>query len=207
MAIGGLVAAASKTARAFKKGDAAYNARRRYYRQAERYEKQATQAGTPIEAGRLLKLATRSLEKAIATYEDPTKAKMSRPIQELSQRLSPRKLLRPASANVRKQLIEESKSRATIGGMTDDELRDAEAADILSGSIVGKRLYGALVDIWDKDDVGWENRDDAIKEYFGVDSMMDVIEAIEDMGIDIYADPESQERYDEIRTAIEAAFK
>lgn len=187
--------------------DDAYNARRRYYRQAERYEKRASEAGTPIEAGRLRKLATRSLEKAIATYEDPTKAKMSRPIQELSQRLSPRKPLRPASAKARKQLIDESESRATVSGMTDDELRDAEAADILSGSIVGKRLYGALVDIWDKDDVGWENRDDAIKEYFGVDSMMDVIEAIEDMGIDIYADPESQERYDEIRTAIEAAFK
>lgn len=181
--------------------DDVYNARRRYYRQAARYEKQATKAGTAIEAGRLRKLGARSLEKAIATYEDPTKAKLSRPIQELSKSLQPRKPLKQPSATYQKKLIDDSE-KATVKGMSAYERREAESEDILTGQI-GRRVYGAFVDIWKDADM---DRNEAILKHFGAASMMDVIEAIEDAGIDIYADPESEIKYDEIRTAVELAF-
>lgn len=189
-------------ARLRKTGDAAYNARRRYYRQAERYEKQATQAGTAIEAGRLRKLGSRALEKAISTYEDPTKANFSKPIQELQRSLNPRKPLRKPGKELRSRIIEESEKTATVDGMDEYEMRQEEASEILTGSI-GRRVFGAFVDIW-KDS---EDREGAILDYFGASDMMEVIEAIEDAGIDIYSDPESEQKYDEIRTAVELAFK
>lgn len=182
--------------------DDAYNARRRYYRQAQRYERQAAKASTPTEAGRLRKLGARALENAINTYEDPTKARVSRPIAELQKSLQVEKPLRKPSENYKQLIIDESKKKATVKGMTDFERRETEASEILTGAI-GRRVFGATSEIW-KDA---EDREDAILKYFGVASMMDVIEAIEDAGIDLYSDPESEQKYDEIRTAIELAFK
>lgn len=182
--------------------DDAYNARRRYYRQAQRYERQAAKASTPTEAGRLRKLGARALENAIKTYEDPTKARVSRPIAELQKSLQVEKPLRKPSENYRQTIIDESKKKATEKGMTDFERRETEASEILTGAI-GRRVFGATSEIW-KDA---EDREDAILKYFGAASMMDVIEAIEDAGIDLYSDPESEQKYDEIRTAIELAFK
>lgn len=189
-------------ARMRKTGDAAYNARRRYYRQAERYEKQATQAGTAIEAGRLRKLGSRALEKAMQTYDDPTKARFSKPIQDLQRSLNPNAPLRKPGAGYRSNIIEESEKTATVGGMSEYEMQEYEAGEILTGSI-GRRVFGAFADVW-KDS---EDREGAILDYFGTSNMMEVIEAIEDAGIDIYSDPESEQKYDEIRTAIELAFK
>lgn len=182
--------------------DDAYNARRRYYRQAQRYERQAAKASTPTEAGRLRKLGARALENAIKTYEDPTKVRVSRPIAELQKSLQVEKPLRKPSENYRQLIIDESKKKATEKGMTDFERRETEASEILTGAI-GRRVFGATSEIW-KDA---EDREDAILKYFGAASMMDVIEAIEDAGIDLYSDPESEQKYDEIRTAIELAFK
>lgn len=189
-------------ARMRKTGDAAYNARRRYYRQAERYEKQATQAGTAMEAGRLRKLGSRALEKAMQTYEDPTQARFSKPIQDLERSLNPNAPLRKPGTGYQSKIIEESEKTATVGGMSEYEMQEYEASEILTGSI-GRRVFGAFADVW-KDS---EDREGAILDYFGASNMMEVIEAIEDAGIDIYSDPESEQKYDEIRTAIELAFK
>ena len=82
--------------------DDAYNARRRYYRQAQRYERQAAKASTPIEAGRLRKLGARALENAIKTYEDPTKARVSKPIAELQKSLQVQIPLRKPSESYKK---------------------------------------------------------------------------------------------------------
>ena len=181
--------------------DDIYNARRRYVRQAKRYENEATKASTPIEAGRLRKLGARALEKAINTYQDPKKANLSKPIMELQKTLSVEKPLRNPSESYRNTLIEESKS-ANVKGMSESERKESESSAILTGQ-VGRRVFGALEDVWkDKED-----REQAILDYFGADSMMDVIEAIEGAGIDIYADLESEQKYDEVRTAIELAFK
>lgn len=181
--------------------DDAYNARRRYLRQAQRYEKQATQASTSIEAGRLRKLGSRALEHAINTYADPKEAKVSKPIANLQKSLGESRPLRRPSKSYQEKLIEDSEERATAKGMSAFARREYEASEIVTGQI-GRRIYGAFSDVWkDADD-----REDALLKYFGAASMMDVIEEIEAAGIDIYADPESEVKYDEIRTALELAF-
>jgi hypothetical protein len=182
--------------------DDAYNARRRYYRQAQRYEKQAAQAATAIEAGRYKTLAARQTERALATYEDPTKARLSKPIQDLTSRLSVRKPLKKPSESRQTDVIATS-INANPDKMSDADRRDYEARSSM-GTEVGHRIYGAFADVW-KDDPA--NRDQAIMDYLGASDMMEVIEIIEEQGIDIYADPESEQKYDEIRTALELAYK
>lgn len=87
--------------------------------------------------------------------------------------------------------------------------RDQEAQAILSGPI-GSRIYAGLVDIWaqpkyqDGELVNKRTTEDinkAIMDYYGVSSMMDVIEILERQ-IDLYADPESLERYDAVSLTI-----
>ena len=187
-------------ARQRKRSDDIYNARRRYRRQAERYEKKATNA-TGIEKSRYQQLARTSLEKAYALYDDPTTAKGTRKMQEMSARLKPRRAVKKLSDKQRKSIIRQSQT-ATKSEYDDEEIREIEAMEILNSS-VGSRVYGALTDVWkDAEDINA-----AIMDYFGVDSMADVLDAIEQAGIDIYADPESTEKYDEVRTALENAFR
>lgn len=188
-------------ARLKRKSDATYNARRRYRRQAERYEKKAA-SSSGLEKSKYTQLAKISLEKAYALYDDSTSAKGTRKMQEMSQRLSPRRAVRELTSKEKSNLIRRS-TGATKSGMSDDEAREIEAQDILSSS-VGDRVYGALVDVWR--DSSYSDRDVAIMDHFGVDSMADVIAAIEAAAIDIYSDPESLERYDEVRTAINNTF-
>ena len=183
-------------------GDAAWNARRRYTRQAERYLKQAQNA-KGIEKGRLETEATASLERAIATYKDPTQASKSSVIQKLTDKLHPNVPTRKVGEGIRNQYIAES--YAALESTRNDESirRELEAEEILSTDI-GNRIYGALVDVWKDDD--YEKRNQNIMEHFGVDSMADVLDILEASGIDIYADPESLEKYDEVRTAISEKF-
>ena len=182
--------------------DLAWNARRRYARQAERYAKQAQKAGG-MEKSRLENLATNALENAYRTYEDPTKAQ-TQMIKGLESDLNPRIPLRKPSAERRQRVIESSKEIALESSLSDDETRrELEAESILSNDI-GNRIYGATVDIWKNADYG--DRNQAIMEHFGVDSMADVLDILEASGIDIYADPESLEKYDEVRTAISEKF-
>lgn len=189
-------------ARAMKLGDLAYNARRRYARQAERYAKEARGA-SGIEKGRLETLARSNLERAISTYEDPSKAKGSKLIRDLTEELNPQIPTRNLGKGIRSQRIAESFA-AKDEVRTDESIRrELEAEEILSTDI-GNRVYGALVDIWKDSD--YADRNQAIMDYFGAESMADVLQAIEDAGIDLYADPESMERYQEIRTAISERF-
>lgn len=201
-AIAGLVAKAATGSRAMKAGDLAWNARRRYARQAERYAKQARGA-SGIEKSRLENLASSALEKALQTYEDPSKAK-SRMITDLAKELDVRIPTRKPSDKRRSRAIDESEELALESSLSDDETRrELEAQSILSSDI-GNRVYGALVDIWKDSD--YADRNQAIMDYFGAESMADVLQAIEDAGIDLYADPESMERYQDVRTAISERF-
>lgn len=189
-------------ARAKKKGDANWNAIRRYARQAERYMKQAsTMQG--MEKSRTEALARSSLERAISTYSDPSKADNYSLIKKLSKELNPSKPTRSGGKASQSRLRAESYAALEENREDDEIRRELEAEEILESDI-GNRVYGALVDVWK--DAPYSDRNDAIMEHFGVDSMADVLDAIEDAGIDIYADPESLEKYDEIRTAISEQF-
>ena len=180
----------------------AYNARRRYARLAERYMKQAADM-KGIEKSRTETLARSALERAISTYADPKKAMGSSLIKGLAKQLKPTMPTKKVGEGIRGQHIAESYA-ALDKVRTDDSIRrELEAQEILETDI-GNRVYGALVDIWKDSD--YADRNQAIMDYFGAESMADVIQAIEDAGIDLYADPESMERYQEIRTAISERF-
>ena len=113
----------------------------------------------------------------------------------------------------RGNLIRESLDVATKPGMSKADTvkmrRDQEAEAILN-SPIGSRIYAGLVDVWAKPTIEdgeikmrrtREDINNAIMEHFGVSPMMDVIEMLEQK-VDLYADPQSIERYDIVSLTI-----
>ena len=73
-------------------------------------------------------------------------------------------------------------------------------ADIIMDSNIGSRIWAGTQEIWQ--DASYGNREQAILDAFGADSMAEVLEKIEKrIGDKLYAE-DSNERYDEIATAI-----
>lgn len=179
-----------------KKSDEVYNARKRFTRAAQRYEKKARQtSGTLSEKFR--ELARIELRNALSTYEKKPEAKA---VKRLQESLGVEYETRKPSEQRREYLIKRSleTTETTITSAT--ERREREAKALLSTNI-GKRIYAGLVSVWK----GADDINAAIMEKFGVDSMADVIEKIEAQ-VNIYADGDELERYDEIRGLIELAF-
>ena len=188
---------AKAVSRARKAGDDIYNARRRFTRAAERYEKKARSATGTLE-GKYKALAREELKNALATYEKPPGAKK---FLELAEKLDVDLSFSKPTTDKRSRLI--NASMESLESTLDDVdfRRDREANAILNSN-VGHRIYGGLANVWSgkSGDIN-----ELIMRHFGVDSMADVIERIE-AEIDIYADPEKTEKYDEIKAAIELAF-
>ena len=141
--------------------DKIWNARRRYNRAAERYERDALTA-SPAEAARLRKQAEYMRQQS--------------------------ELLRKGkdTASGRKKRVQASFS--TLEGTKKDvgKRRDIEAREIMNTN-VGAKIYGATVSIWQ--DSPYANRDVALMEYFGVTDLMGVIEKFEaEFGEKLYSD-------------------
>lgn len=95
-------------------------------------------------------------------------------------------------------------------------MKENEARSLINNSIIGSRILGGLVDVWrDKatvlDDDGSYKVDqskivDAILDYFGTDSLSDVIEILEkEFGPDLYDTSDNlQVLYEKIKLAIQA---
>lgn len=185
-----------------KKGDESWNARRRYQRSAERYLKKAENS-SGVMADRYRELARGDLKRALDTYEKEPKAGG---IKRLMNRLGVSKPESAATPERRRQLIEDSKT-ALESSRTDPNVRREREARSILNSKIGKRIYGGLVDVWrDKagEGEGFDRNaiEDAILEHFGVESMADVIEILE-QEINLYADPEKEEKYDDVRLMVE----
>lgn len=189
-------------ARRRKASDDVYNARRRFAREAQRYEKKASQA-KGMEAERYRTLARTSLEKSIALYDDPKKISGNSTIRNLTQKLNPR-ILSGKISDARKKSLQQQSLRSLEGSKADDQARREYEADAIMSSDAGARIYAGLVSIWEDFDYG--ERDTAILDYFDADSMADVLEAIEESGIDLYADAAELGAYEDVRTSIELAF-
>lgn len=211
---------ASKT----KQSNSSYNARRRFVRLAERMVKKARGA-TGKAAARYRAQARDAVEKAAQLYERQADIQRSQKFTDLANEFGVNlsEYLTAGEQNKRQrerreQLISESLevTETLIDPNTgkrrrrsERERRDMEARAILN-SPIGSRIYGGLVDIWaqptfrDGELVYKKGRDEinrAIMEYFGVDSMMDVIELLE-KETNLYADPESMEKYDAVTLVI-----
>lgn len=197
-----------------KASDDTYNARRRFIRAATRYlNKSYDTVGT--ERNRYREMARDAAMKAAELYERKAnikrKSDFGRLVSEfkidLAEFLTDEEPTE-RQAQRRETLLRESEK---VTGKTNIESRrEAEARAILN-SPIGSRIYAGLVDVWAKPAieggavVNKRTQDDIdalIMDYYGVDSMMDVIEMLERKNPDLYTDPESLERYHSISTSI-----
>lgn len=159
--------------------DKIWNARRRYNRAAERYERDAMTA-SPVEAVRLRKQAEYMRQQS--------------------------ELLRKGkdTASGRKKRVQSSFS--TLEGVKKDvgKRRDIEAREIMKTN-AGKRVYAATTSIWE--DSEYSTREQALIEYFGVTDLMGVIELFEEkLGGALYEDMESRDAYEQVALQAILAF-
>ena len=202
-----------------KRSDSVYNARRRFVRAATRALNKSYDA-VGAEKSRYREIAREYTTKAAELYQGKVKGKVSGAMQKLSDALGVNLSEFTSSEKPTKReqqrrgnLIRESLDVATKPGMSKADTvkmrRDQEAEAILN-SPIGSRIYAGLVDVWAKPTLEdgevkmrrtREDINNAIMEHFGVSSMMDVIEQLEQK-IDLYADPQSIERYDIVSLTI-----
>lgn len=190
----------AKVARAKRQSDDVYNARRRYRRQAERYLAKVEEA-SGLERARYQAQARNATIKAAQTYargqkpQGQVKALMER------QGIGAGTIAAVSAAKGYKsggigdgvrRLVNQSLS-ALVG--KEQKTRDQMARDILSTGNVGSRFYGGLVQIWDETEESRQHPNRAILEFFGADSIMDVLEELEDQGIDLYTPDENDDVY------------
>lgn len=190
-------------ARARKRSDDVYNARRRFRRQAERYIKKANET-SGVAKNRYESMARNALEKAIASYAGN---KPQGRIAQLAEKLNITQvrvdIIRTNEIKTkggRANFIAESRSALFKYGK--DKSRDDMAKDILSDKNVASAFYGGLSDIWANTEVGRENPNKAITEYYGVESIMDIIEMLENAGVDIYKPSKNGDTYMDIALKI-----
>lgn len=209
-----------------KTGDDATNARKRYYRSAERYLKQAEQA-TGATAARYRQMARQDLDYALNTYSKSTTQKFSKPIQKLANDLGvsldqERQKIKARSdeyaEKTRKAAIDlqagSESAKRLVGSMDDAEaLRQSEARAIINGPI-GHRIMGGLVDVWleaatIEDESGKLIVDQTkilpvLFDYFNVDNLADMLEKVEEIiGDKLYADEDDVMMYETVRIMLQ----
>lgn len=207
-------------ARAKRKGDSVYNARRRYTRKAERYMKQAN-ASYGASRERYIELAKREAEKALSTYDkEPSFQKLSKGLQRVALETDAQ-FSKPANDAQRQKLI--SRSKRSLESNVKDR-REYEGRAIMSSS-VGSRIIAALEPVWrdyasinpetGKTEIDWSAASKAIFEHMSqqtgklINDWLGVIEAFEEnpeIGADLYKDPKNDIRYDAVVQAAQAAF-
>lgn len=191
-------------------GDTAYNARRRYYRAAERYLKNAASA-VGATAARYRELARQKLNDALKTYDKGTTQPFSKPIQKIANALGidlneERREIKMRSKKeneeIRKGAIalgEGSRSYQALESSrkntTAQMLREEEARAILN-STIGHRIIGGTVEVWEEgaripadNEKGYKIDKEKILpqlfDYFGVDNIADLLDEVEQITGDL----------------------
>ena len=198
-------------ARGYKdNGDTAYNARRRYYRAAERYLKNAASAAGAT-AARYRELARQKLNDALKTYDKGTTQAFAKPIQKIAnalgvdlteERRKTQAQSKKANEKIRDEVVgtrKESPSfqalEGTRKGAAAQQLREDEAHAILN-SPIGQRIIGGTVEIWEEgarvaadNEKGYQIDKEKILpqlfKYFNVDNVADLLDEIENITGDL----------------------
>ena len=212
-------------ARKRKAGDTATNARKRYYRQSERYIKQSENASGSVKQ-RLLTLARNAFNKALETYSSATRQAPSKPIQKLAeffnvdisaQRQGFSGMTRKGRERAEKRrlsAISESQNYIGLQNQPEEERRQAEAWAIFNTPGIGRRIMGGFVDVWS--DAAFEGYDEygkpqyspekmvkALYEHMGVDNMADLLEKLEEkIGKSLYSDLANENIYETVKLTI-----
>lgn len=203
-------------------GDLANNARKRYYRDAERYLKQAENS-TGATAARYRAMAEKRLNEALNTYTKSTTQNFAKPIQNIANKLGvdlneARDKLRSRTTKQEKQIrsraIDETQSLYALRGSRNAETLRQSEARALFNSPIGSRIIGGTVEIWqDKATVTMPDGSTqidkskilpALYEYFEVDNLADLLNAIETMsGEDLYKSPDDEAFYESVKITIQ----
>lgn len=203
-------------------GDDATNARKRFYRRAESYIKQA-KSSVGATAARYMELAKINLDDALKTYSKSTTQKFAKPIQKIANDLGidlgeeRRKIQSRSDETAEKirsraiDLGEKSRSARALRTRTSEQLRQDEATALLN-SPIGKRVIGGTVDIWrDAATIETEHGFEidkkkiipALFDYFKVDNLADLLERIETIAGDkLYRDEQSETMYETVKLLI-----
>lgn len=206
-------------------GDLANTARKRYYRDAERYLRQAENS-TGATAARYRSMAQKRLSEALNTYTKSTTQNFAKPIQNIANKLGvdlnvARDKIRSRSAKQEKQIrsraIDETQSLYALRSSQDPETLRQNEARALFNSPIGSRIIGGTVDIWQEKATitlpdGTTKIDKskilpALFDYFEVDNLADLIDAIENMsGEDLYRSPDDEAFYESVKITIQTAI-
>ena len=203
-------------------GDAATNARKRFYRRAESYLKKAEET-TGVTSEKYKALARIHFENAMKTYDVSTTQKFSKPMQRIANKLGvdleeERLKMKAQSGTVREKirdayikLDETSASYKALKRKSRAAIREAEA-EILMKSPVGKRLIAASEDIWKdaakvKVNGKWvinkKKIMPAILRAYKADSLADLLEKFEDLaGENLYKDFENEAIYEAVKISV-----
>lgn len=195
-----------------RKSDDVYNARRRFRRQAQRYLAKADNSGG-LERARYEALARDATMSAIRTYSKGQKVQGQ--VKQLADRLNITERTFELKAfaqgfeksggyakNISK-LIERSQSALVGDSGSKGRSRDDMARDILSAGNIGSRFYGGLVKIWDKTEESRKHPNRAILEHFGANDLLEVLEDLEDAGIDLYAPDVNDDVYKSVQLKLQ----
>ena len=204
--------------RARKKGDASTNARKRYYRSAERNLKKAEKS-TGATAAKYRQLAKQDFEDALDTYDPSTTQNFSQPIKRLANEFGVdlegrRKEFVKAGDELRERRIRQSKN-VLESTLQDPNVRRGRAARaLLNNDKIGSRILGGLVDVWrDKatvtDETGMTKIDTSkilpsLFDYFNVGSLADLLDKVEEIvGDKLYKDEDSEMMYEAVKLLIQ----
>lgn len=208
-------------------GDDATNARKRYYRAAERYLKQADSTSGATSA-RYRELARQNFNDAMQTYSKGTTQKFSRPIQAIANKLGVdlnqmRQTIKSRTDEVAQKvrsaaikLGEGSKSFKALQSVKAEraeQLRQDEARAILN-SPIGQRIIGGTVEIWQDEATVQVSQTEtkidktkilpALFDYFQVDNLADLLEKVEDItGENLYRQGDKEEMYDTVKLTLQ----
>lgn len=207
-------------------GDKATNARKRYYRAAERHLKKASQL-TGASAERERKLAEIQFNNALETYDPETTQKLSKPMQRLANEFGidvdrQRRELQTMKGKQRESFYEKLRERreTAIGEESKkarerdlqdiEKRREYEAEQLFSQQNIAHRILGGLVNIWRKD----ENRGDdgkikrerilpSLFEHYKVGKLSELLEKIESEIGDMLYGADQEEIYDVVKLTLQ----
>lgn len=213
-------------------GDDATNARKRFYRAAERKLKESERA-VGATAERLRYLARQDLKSAMNTYSKNTTQAFSKPIQALAAKLGvnlseERQKIKQRSdkqaEKVRSEAIRLDKSSRSAkrleGNLANVSARRESEARAIFNSPIGKRILGGTVDIW-RDEATAYKIDPvtgeptayidkrkifpALFRHFQVDNLADLIDAVENaIGAALYADDKNEAMYETVKILLQS---
>ena len=195
-------------ARAKRQSDDIYNARRRYRRQAERYLAKAEKA-SGLKRARYQAQARDATLKAAQTYAQGQEPQGQ--VKSLMERqgidrgtiaaVSAAKGYKSGGIGGSVERLVNQSLNALVGNR--EKTRDEMARDILSTGNVGSRFYGGLVQVWDGTEESRKHPNRAILEFFGAESIMDVLEELEAQGIDLYTPDVNDDVYKSVQLKLQ----